>query len=352
MSAPETDISRLLVVLPNWVGDVVMATPVLAALRGHFSKAHIAYLGRKYIRDIVAGCDWHDDTSDWPPSGSLRGLSALVRKLKSEKFDAALLFSNAFRAALTIHLAGIPRRIGYARDGRSAMLTHRLTPLRIAGEFQPTPLLPYYEALAEAVGCSVPDRRLRLGITADQERAGRELQAHYRLRPPTRYAVINPGAAFGASKCWLPERFAELCTRLPAELGLTPVLVGAPNEFPLLDEITRGLTPPPIACKNPGTSLGSLKVLIRDAALLICNDTGPRHYGAAFNIPTVTIFGPTHQQWTDTGSLHELKIQAQVPCGPCQLKTCPLDLRCMHAVTTDHVLTACRRLLGDARRSA
>jgi heptosyltransferase-2 len=95
-----------------------------------------------------------------------------------------------------------------------------------------------------------------------------------------------------------------------------------------------------LCCEQPATTLGTLKVLAREAALLVCNDTGPRHYGNAFDIPTVTIFGPTHRAWTDTGYAGEVQLQARVPCGPCQLRVCPLDLRCMSEVTVEQVMSA------------
>jgi len=352
---------RLLVALPNWVGDVVLATPVLAALRARFAAARITYLLRPYVREVVAGGGWHDDEVYWPearaperdlPLGPLTrplrrelGMCGLIARLRAERCDLALLLTNSFRSALVAGLARIPRRVGYARDGRAWLLTDRLPALRRAGRFVPVPMLEYYCRIAEHIGCPVTDRRLRLGISPQQEQAGAALKRHYRLDDGRPYAVINPGAAFGAAKCWLPERFAAVCDRLREEFGLRPVIVGAPHEIPLLRRIAGLAAGEVVCCDGPATTLGSLKVLIRDAALLVCNDTGPRHYGNAFNVPTVTIFGPTHQRWTDTGYRGEIKIQVPVPCGPCQLPTCPLDLRCMTGVTTELVLEKIRTLL-------
>ena len=347
---------RILVVIPNWVGDVVLATPVLAALRAHFAGARITYLMRRYVSEVVTGGGWHDDEVFWPQR---RGWwqeprqFGLAGRLRSQRFDLALLLTNSFRSAFVTCLAWIPRRVGYARDGRGWLLTDRLTPLKRDGEFVPSPILPYYCKIAERVGCPVASRKLTLGITEEQEKAGRELQRHCRLDDGSPYAVINPGAAFGAAKCWLPERFAEVCDRLHKQLGLPSVIVGAASEVPLMRKIAQLAETDTICCDDPGTTLGSLKVVIRDAALLVCNDTGPRHYGHAFNVPTVTIFGPTHQEWTDTDYDREIKIQIPVDCGPCQLPTCPLDLRCMTGVTTDMVMLKIRELLrpsgADAR---
>ena len=343
---------RILVVIPNWVGDVVLATPVLAALREHFPSARITYLMRRYVADVLDGGGWHDATAYWPDG---RGLTREVRtarvtgRLKLERCDLAVLLTNSFRSAWVAWRAGIRRRVGYARDGRGWLLTDRLRPLKRDGEFVPSPVLPYYIKIAEQIGCTVEDRRPRLGITAQQERAGKDLWGHYGLDGGQPYALINPGAAFGAAKCWLPERFAEVCDRLAAEHGFRAVLVGASNELPLMQDIAERAQSDVVCCDEPGTTLGSLKVLARGAALLVGNDTGPRHYGSAFNVPTVTIFGPTHQEWTDTDYAGEIKLQVPVECGPCQLRACPIDLRCMTGLTTDMVMQAVADILAQRR---
>jgi heptosyltransferase-2 len=351
MSVPKRGlIERLLVVLPNWVGDVVLASPVLAALRAHFRSATIAYLLRRYVQEIVEGGGWHDELVFWPPGAGARRtwqMLPLAAELRRRRFDAALLLTNSFRSAFVTCLARIPCRIGYARDGRGWLLTDRLEPLRRNGVFVPSPVLPYYVRLAEHLGCAISDRRVRLGITPAQEEAGQELLRHYGLADGQPYAVINPGAAYGAAKCWLPERFAELCDRLPAEFGLQPVIVGNPRtEGALMQRIAALARTHVVCCDRPPTTLGSLKVLIRQARLLVCNDTGPRHYGHAFSVPTVTIFGPTHQAWTDTDYAGEIKLQVPVECGPCQLKVCPLDHRCMTGLTTERVLRAVSEVLA------
>ena len=343
---PAQTLRRILVVVPNWVGDVVLASPTLAALRQHFPHARITYLLRRYVSEVVEGCGWHDNIVYWPQQRGLAGIFRLAGRLRIERFDLALLLTNSFRSALAVWLARIPRRVGYARDGRGLFLTDRLRPLKRDGEFVPSSVLPYYARIAEHVGCPVTDRTLRLDATPDQERHGDELLRHYSLDNGQAYAVVNVGAKFGASKCWLPERFAEVCKLLLGQWDLRPVLVGAPGEVALMRDIAARAGEGVVCCDEPGTTLGSLKRLMRGAALLVCNDTGPRHYGIAYNIPTVTIFGPTHQEWTDTGFGDEIKLQVPVPCGPCQLAKCPLDLRCMTELTTEMVMQAAAELLG------
>lgn len=350
---------RLLVVVPNWVGDVVLASPVLAALRRHFRTTRITFLMRPYVAEITRGCDWSDDELYWPvrrasvpaqsngKSGANVGMRGLIAEIRGRSFDAALLLTNSFKSALVAWLGRAARRIGFARDGRSLLLTDRLRPLKRHWRFVPKPVLDSYIDLAAAVGCKVGDRRLTLGISAEQEDAGGALKRHYGLDDGRPYVVINAGAAFGASKCWLPARFAEICDRASREWNARPVLVGAKGEAELMRAIASTCRGDVTCCDDPPTSLGSLKPLIRDAALLICNDTGPRHYGNAFGVPTVTIFGPTHQEWTDTGYENEIKLQKRVECGPCQLRVCPLDHRCMTEMTVDDVWDAAKRLVAS-----
>ncbi len=343
---------RILVFIPNWVGDVVLASPTLAALRDRFRDTHITYLMRSYVADVLAGCGWHDAAEYWPDGGGVGRewrISRLIQHLRARNFDLALLLTNSFRTAWVARRVGARRRVGYARDWRGWLLTDRLAPLKRAGRFVPSSVLPYYAELAEHIGCPVTDRRLRLGISPEQEQAGQDLLRHYGLDGGRPYALINPGAAFGAAKCWPPERFAEVCERLESEQDMRAVLVGAPREAPLMHAIADRAHPAPVCRTDPGTTLGSLKVLAREAALLVCNDTGPRHYGIAFDVPTVTIFGPTHQEWTDTDYAGEIKLQVPVECGPCQLPKCPIDLRCMTGLTADMVMAAVSTVLATRK---
>ncbi|MCA9244025.1 MAG: lipopolysaccharide heptosyltransferase II [Phycisphaerales bacterium] len=341
---------RILVVLPNWVGDVVLATPALRALRAGAGEARIDYLLRPYLRDVLDGSRLNDGEYHWSTAKGLSRLSedaTLARKLSTEKYDTAILFTNSWRSALLTRAARIPRRVGYAREARGWLLTDKLYHMRENGRFVPSPITPDYARLVEQLGISVNDRKLRLDVTDAHEGAAAQLRAHYDMAPK-RYAVINPGGAFGAAKLWLPDRFAAVCDGLHADHGLKSVIVGAPREADLLRDISSRAASRPVPLIDPPTTLGSLKAIIRDAAIMICNDTGPRHYANAFDTPTVAVFGPTHQEWTDTGYAGEIKLQIPVDCGPCQKKTCPLDHRCMTGLTADMALQAADTLLSGA----
>jgi heptosyltransferase-2 len=165
--------------------------------------------------------------------------------------------------------------------------------------------------------------------------------------------LISPGASFGSSKLWLPERFAALGDRLADEFGAAVVITCAPGEEPIAQQVAGLMRRPVRVFDDPISTLGEFKALVRRSDLLINNDTGPRHIAKAFGVPVVTIFGSTDPRWTDTSYPLERKIRIDVDCGPCQQKVCPLDHhKCMTGVTVEMVLAACQEFLAKRLRSA
>lgn len=342
---------RILVVLPNWVGDVVLATPMLRALREHFCDAHITYLLKPYVADLVDAAPWYDELMFWPTRArsrsvrdSQRGFVRTVGALRRGTFDLAVLLTNSFRSALVTAAAGIRVRVGYNRDRRGILLTDRLVAPRVDGVFIPISMVSYYNAMASYLGCR-PGSQLELFTNPADEAALDTRLAEQ--EPPGRgpRVVLNPGAAFGSAKCWLPERFAEVGAALIDQHDARVLIACAPSERPMAREISRRIRSPHACLDEPTLSLRQLKALIRRSDLLITNDTGPRHFGVAFDVPLVTIFGPTAPEWTETGYARERKVLVPVDCGPCMKRICPLDHRCMTRVTAAMVTAAATDLL-------
>jgi len=358
---------RILVVQPSWVGDAVMATPALRALRAAFPLAHISYLLKRQVRGMYAGMPWADRLLTFRVgTGESTGVTELASRVRSGKFDLAILLTNSFRSALVCRLAGIPRIVGYARDGRSILLTDRIAPVRegglFNGSFKPVPIVGSYLKLVEHVGAIATDRRLELFVTPrDQQHAFRVLKAagidtdidNHNVGKPLIF--LNPGAQYGAAKCWLPEYFAEIADRCVDELGATVLVSGSPKERPIVDAIRTHAKRSFVDLVALRPTLGSLKELVRRSDLMLTNDTGPRHIAAAMQTPVVTLFGPTHQDWTRIDFPHERSFQIPVECGPCQKKICPLAPplyhQCMKLLTPDMVWPAMLELLrADAPR--
>lgn len=379
-----------------------MATPALRALRERFADARITFLLEPNLKDLVAGGDWMDECVEWPAKRDRSPLRApyreLVRTLRDKQFDLAVLLPNSFRAAMIAKLAGAHRRVGYDRDGRRLLLTdpipcrnrrkdlehsgvptaapgrHQLNldlppELPVAPErFVPLPIVEYYADLVEAIGAKRPADDLHLFTTPDCEEslneklerfgvAARaadspqgtprtEADAHAPGRTAAPLVVFSPGAKFGAAKCWFPDRFGALGDRLIEALGATVAVTCGPGEEPIARAIRDSMQQRAIVFDEVRLSLGELKSLIARADLLVCNDAGPRHFAKAFGVPLVTIFGPTHPEWTDTSHDFERIVRVKVPCGPCQQKTCPLEhLRCIDEITVDAVFEAATSLL-------
>jgi len=350
--------SRMLVVLPNWVGDLVLATPALRIIRERFADTHIAFLLRSNLEDILSGGQWADETIRWPAStkGQSRpkrrqGFLGFAAELRERRYDWAVLFSNSFRAALLARLAGIRSRIGYDRDGRGLLLTDKLLPERYKGKYVPVPMTRYYNAIARYLGCRNCSDQPELYTTPQEEAVVDGLFTAAGVVQGKPVVVLNPGSSFGPAKRWLPERFAEVADGVVAEHGAAVFIACGPKEIDTARQVAARMRHPSTVLDKPVLPLGPTKALIRRAGLLITNDTGPRHFGIAFRVPTVTVFGPTHQEWTATDSPNERAIQVPVDCGPCMKRKCPLDHRCMSRVTGNMVMEAARELLSGRLHS-
>jgi len=381
----------ILLVLPTWVGDFVMATPALRAIRDRFADARITFLMNPNLRELIRGGDWMDECVEWPArnaetlklrnaekEGTIAGIGEekprtyreLVRRLRLRRFDLAILLPNSFRAALIARLSGAKRRIGFDRDGRGFLLTDRIPvknrrggqesaqrtlrssvrmgtklPVRL-GRYVPVPLVECYADLAEAVGCDRPGDRLELFTTPDCDESIQNKLASVGNADRHPLIVISPGAKFGASKCWLPERFAAVGDRLIESSDAALIVTCGSGEESIARQIGEAMKRGGCVFDDPLLTLGELKSLIRRSDLLICNDAGPRHLAKAFDVPVVTVFGPTHPDWTSTSYEKEWIVRVDVDCGPCQQRVCPLGHhQCITGVTVDMVFAAASILL-------
>jgi len=303
---------RLVVVMPNWLGDAVMATPALRVMRDRLTGAFIGALVRPGVDQLLAGTDFFDEVHVDDRAGPM-GPKRAAAKLRFRRYDAALLLTNSFSTALVARLAGVRRRIGYVRDGRSALLTERIEPPRRGDAppfcqsnhrrraWAPTPQCELYLALAKHLlqDDSIKPGHLELAIT-EQERveADRLLTRAGLESGETNIAALNPGASVEAKR-WPAERFACLAKWLSEERRMRVVIVGAPGERKLADRIVREADlPAEASLPSIGLTIGSLKATLARARLVVSNDSGPRHIAAAFGVPTVSLFGSTDPRWT------------------------------------------------------
>lgn len=343
---PET----ILAMSPNWVGDVVMATPAFRALRASFPEAEITLLLRPYVRKILEGADWFDRVVDFDrrTSGLAQGLK-LFRRLGGKSFDLAVVFPNSFSTALLAYLSGAKRRVGYSKDGRAFLLTRAMPrpgegPSE-EGRFRPVYMVDYYLDLVEAAGAKPHGRALELFVPPETEAKTERLFGELGIDGNEPLIGLNPGAAFGASKCWPPERFAEAGDRLSERFGARCLVLAGPGEEAVQAAIAGAMRTRPLAPPASRVGLDVLKGLVKRLALLVTNDTGPRHFAHAFSVPAVVLMGPTDPRYTQCDSERARVLRADVDCGPCHRKTCPTDHRCMTALTAGQVVEAAEALL-------
>ena len=346
------DPERVLVVMPTWLGDCVMATPTLATLRRMYPHAHLAALVREPVAPLLAGLPGLDAVLPLG-SGRTTGLLRDAHALRRHRFDLAVLLPNSFRTALLVRLAGVSRRVGYGRDGRSLLLTDALIPRR-EDSYIPVPTRAYYLGLTRYLGARQIEAAMHLAVSDEEHRAATQLLADAGLgagdgRP---LVLLNPGASFGASKMWPVDRFAAVADRCASDLGAVVGLIGAPSERPVLDAVQAAADTPLLDLPRHGLALGTLKAVVARARVLVTNDTGPRHVAAALGTPVVSIFGPTDPAWTEIGFDRERIVRVDVPCGPCQLKVCPLDHRCMTRIHPERVVANVAELMAPAVRAS
>lgn len=343
------------VVLPNLIGDTVMASPTFRALRAGFPSDRIVAVVKPGVSPVLDGAPWFDDRILFDPRSNdpERRTRGVVDRLRRERVEVAVLLPNSFRSALLAWRSGIGRRVGYARGGRSLLLTDRLeAPRDGRGRFVPTPIVDYYLTLARHLGCPAGSTRTELFTTPADEWAADAALASLGITPGDPYVCLNTGGAFGPAKSWPVGHFATLARRLATESGVDVVVLCGPGERDAARAIAAGADHPAVtSLADQATSLGLSKAVVRRAAMLITTDSGPRHFAPAFDVPVLTLFGPTHIAWTRTQHPLSLHVLHPVPCGPCQQPVCPEGHhRCMVDLDPDSVYRAAIRLLGMGRR--
>jgi heptosyltransferase-2 len=344
-------VKKILVRAPNWVGDVVMATPAFRCIRENFADSHMTLMIKRNLRGIIDGSSWFDDVIELETKAgkSTNDFLRLIYKLRQERFDMGFLFPNSFSSALTVWLGGVSRRIGYRRDARSFLLTDGIVRLSENGKFLPTYMGDYYLKLCTQPGCKIGStKKLELFVSREcEDRANALLRKYHIDEKP--YFLMNPGASYGTAKLWTAEGFARTADLLREAVDCNIVLTSGPGETELADEIEglskKGL----INLSRASISLDIFKVIVKRCMLLITLDSGPRHFAVALNRPVVVLMGPNDPRYTESDYEIGKVIREDVDCSPCQLKTCPTDRRCMTLISPEKVVETCIEVLNSEK---
>ena len=356
MTRPEAP-SRLVVRLPNWLGDVVMAIPALVAVREAFPQAHLALAGEPSVLPV-----FEEESAVRPQELVAISRTTAASALRDGRFDAVLLLTNSFRSAWATRQSGIPVRWGYAAGARSPLLTKAVRRPR-----ESVHQTVYYLRLVQGLGLGSPDTPSEDGVNSQlptsnsqttephiaitdstRVRAARLLEQHG-LAPGTTIVGFAPGAAYGHAKRWPPDRVAHVIERLARERGVRSLLVGAGGDREAGRAIESTL-PADIGAVNliGRTDLRLLMGVIRACRAFVSNDSGAMHLAAALGVPVTAIFGPTNERATAPLGDHDVLLR-QVFCRPCMLRECPIDHRCMKRISEADVYSA---LTGRMDRQA
>lgn len=341
--------STVLVRGVNWIGDAVMTIPALRALRRSLPDARLCLLVKPWVAPLFETDPDIDEIILY--SDEYRGITGkirLARRLKGYGFDAAMLFQNAFDAALIAFLAGIKRRIGYSRDGRRLLLTD---PVSFDASARQLHHIDYYINLVKKAGFNGRPDLPWLFVDLDEHNRARLMLKD--LRRPV--VALNPGAAYGSSKRWLPERFAEVAGRVITELNGSILLLGGPKETGIAEEILRHLDASFVAHTSllnlsGRTSLRELMALIAESELLVTNDSGPMHIGYAVGTPLIALFGSTSPEHTGPVGRSDIVIRKGIDCSPCFERQCMKNnLACMDRISSEEVYSAVKKLISRKR---
>jgi len=339
---------RILIRATNWVGDAVMCAPAMEAIRARFPKAHIAVLARPWVAGLY-GPELVDEVIPYTAARGFKDFGAkwkIASQLRAKKFDCVILLQNAFEAAAIVRLAGITRRIGYARDGRGWLLTDPIAVPR-KDEIHRHERFYYLELLKRAgiIDTIPPVNFIRLLS------AGRHFQAGFRRLSQAGFMGdvigISPGAAYGGAKRWLPERFAESAVTLAKRLSAGVAVFGSADERELCASVTAMLTDNGCEAVNLAgeTTLEEFIDMAAACRVFLTNDSGSMHIASALGVPTVAVFGATDDVGTGpTGPLARV-VRENVDCSPCLLRECPIDHRCMTRVSADRVAGVAMELI-------
>ncbi len=336
---------------PNALGDLVMATPAFARLAAHYGRDRLSLVCLPPLVPLLSGNTWFREILPYDRGGEHHGLlgaARFARELRRRRFDLGVLLPNSFGSAWQFYQGRVKRRVGYYKEGRRFLLhAGRERDRDTGGAFLPGYTGRYFMELLDVLGLPPAPIVPSLPVSEEELAGADELLAE-RVPGTAPLVIIAPGAAFGPSKLWPADRFAAVANSLH-EHGFRILISHGPDEAGTADAVRSA------AGKDyPGTAgvgLGVLKAVYARASLVLTNDTGPRHIAVALGKPVVCVMGPNDPRYTALPDVEVGEvIREPVDCSPwqwpCQLKECPIDHRCMQAISVERVLRACRAHLA------
>lgn len=342
------EFKNIIVRMPNWVGDLVMATPVLQDLRDRFPEATITAICASHITPILK----YDPTinelfSFTKVKGFVHKLTqrSIIAKLQQGQFDLGVLMPNSFSSAWLFKLGQVQHRLGYKGQMRSLLLNHGVD---FPAKRKDQHLTTTYKMMLEPLGIPVSKTSTRLFVTESEVQEAWDILSRFQVSPKNTVIGINPGAAYGSVKCWPPDRFRKVIEKvIAADPNHSVLLFGTPGQRKLIKEIGNGM-PRQVVDLSGMTTIRQLMALISICNTFLTNDSGPMHIADALRVPLVSIFGSTSS--IVTGPYHgEHVVKKDVDCSPCFKRTCPIDFRCMKRIGVDEISDLLLKIVREAR---
>lgn len=343
------DHKNIIVKMPNWIGDAVMATPILHDLRKRYPDARLTALCQSNIAPLLdRDPNLTEVISYKKPNGWIHRAEHrdVIEPLQRGEYDLGILLTNSFSSAWWFYRGKVKERIGFKKHFRSWLLTEAVP---LPHSLETEHLVHTYKRLLLPLGIPISDTKPKLYLDKEDQEYARSFFALQQIAKGTTVIGINPGAAYGSAKCWPPERFKELANRLSANPSLCVLFFGDKNSAPMIDEICRSLPPNVLNVANK-TSLRQLMALIASCSVFLTNDSGPMHIASALEVPLLALFGSTND--VKTGPYNGgVVLHKHVECSPCYKRVCPIDFRCMTKITVDEVYQELIKLITPWPRS-
>jgi heptosyltransferase II len=333
---------NIIVRMPNWLGDLVMATPVLADLRHHWPEAKITAMCQGGLGTVLQEDPHVDELLNFKkPSGWIHRKEHLdiIEPLRQGHYDLGVLLTNSFSSAWWFWRGNVQNKIGYATHMRNWLLDIPV-PFPEQREFQH--LVITYKMLLAPLGIPLTSSSPHLYITEQEKQLIQEWLAKYGIEKGDIIVGINPGAAYGSAKCWLPERFKELSQLLLEDPKVKILYFGDRAGAQLVSQLCVGM-PERVINLAGKTSLRELMAFIQACTVFLTNDSGPMHIASAMGTPLIALFGSTSDIATSPYS-GGIVIHKHVACSPCYRRECPIDFRCMTRIEVDEVYSQLRKL--------
>ncbi|MBI5232985.1 MAG: lipopolysaccharide heptosyltransferase II [Deltaproteobacteria bacterium] len=345
----EDGFKKVLVRAPNWIGDAVLAIPALAAFKTAFPQVSITILARTNTLPVFERCAAVSSVIAYDKNGSQRGVMGMVRlasMLRAGGFDLALLFQNAFEAALLAWLARIPQRIGYARDSRSWLLTKAVkAPYPQRKDHQ----VFHYLNLVKEIGANVPlDPIPELSTTREEDASAERFLKDNDVAEDAFLVGVFPGASYGPAKKWPPEYFKSLIERFSARENAVALVFGGRDDMETAGLIVKDINARYLDLAG-SIGLAEFMALAKRLRVFITNDSGPMHLAASLGVPTVAIFGSTSPSHTAPLGPKTKVLYAGTECSPCFERTCRYNhYRCLKDISPEEVYSAASELIKEA----